>query len=438
MKALINANIFDLGSYRENQYILFDSEILEVGPMNEFKEFCQVIDCCGCIVMPGLINCHTHIYSTFARGLNLSYNPRNFKDILDKYWWRIDRACNKNSTYYSGIINAYECINNGVTTVIDHHASGTDITGTLYELKKSVCDVSKIRGIFCFETSDRFDTALCIDENINFALIRSEKFAGLFGMHASMSLSDKTLGEISKRIGDLPIHIHVAESQEDEDDCLKKHGTTVIERLFKFGLLKENSILAHCVHINAVEAKMIRDAKAYVAMNPTSNMNNAVGMTNYKLLKDMNIPCFVGNDGLGTNITREYLNLFFGMRNNFKSPTGFTLEDLKVVIDNGYKYVSKVLKINLGRITKGYKADMIIVPYNPPTNVNNDNAFAHVFYGVFDNFHPREVYCDGNCLMKNYSTSEEITDIYSKARVEADRLWERVAKNDSDCLKGKS
>ena len=429
MKALINVNIFDLGCYSENQYVLFDSEILEVGPMSEFKESCQVIDCSGCMVMPGLINCHTHIYSTFARGMNLPYNPKSFKDILDKYWWKLDKACTKSSTYYSGLVQAYESINNGVTTIIDHHASGTDITGTLDELKKSVCDDLKIRGIFCFETSDRFDTSLCIDENINFACKASQKFASLFGMHASMSLSDKTLGEISRRIGDLPIHIHVAESAYDENDCIEKYGITVVERFFKFGLLKENSILAHCVHINEVEAKIIRDAKVYVAINPTSNMNNAVGLPNYKLLKDMNIPCIIGNDGLGTNITREYLNLFFGMKNNLKSPTAFTLEDLRDVIDNGYDYVSKMLKIKLGRIKKGYKADMIITAYNAPTNINKENALAHVVYGVFDNFHPREVYCDGNCLMKNYNTSQEIKDMYSHARQEADKLWKRVEDN---------
>jgi len=71
---------------------------------------------------------------------------------------------------------------------------------------------------------------------------------------------------------------------------------------------------------------------------------------------------------------------------------------------------------------------MLITAYNPPTSINQDNAFAHVFYGVFDNFHPREVYCDGNCLMKNYNITVEIKDIYSKAQKEADRLWERIAK----------
>jgi len=428
MKTLINVNIFDFNSYRENQYVLFNSEILEVGPMSEFKGMGEVIDCTGCIVMPGLINCHTHIYSTFARGMNLTFDPKSFKDILDKFWWKLDRSCNKATVYYSGLVNGYECINNGVTTVIDHHASGADITGTLNELKKSLCDEVGIRGIFCFETSDRFDTSQCIEENLKFASNRTDKSAGLFGMHASMSLNDETLKKISELVEDLPIHIHVAESVEDENDCYDKYGMTVIERLSKFNLLKEKSILAHCVHINEAEAEIIAKSKAYVAINPTSNMNNAVGMPNYKLLKEKNIPCIIGNDGLGTNITREYLNIFFGMKNRLNNPSAFTLEDLKEVIGNGYKCASSTLGISLGQIRQGYKADMLITAYNHPTSINQDNAFAHVFYGVFDNFHPREVYCDGNCLMKNYNITVEIKDIYSKAQKEADRLWERIAK----------
>ncbi len=430
MKTLINVNVFDFDSYKENQYVLFNNEIIDVGPMSEFMGEGEVIDCRGYIVMPGLINCHTHIYSTFARGINLSFDPKSFKDILEKYWWKVDRACNKATVYYSGLVSGYDCINNGVTTVIDHHASGIDITGTLDELKKSLCNEVGIRGIFCFETSDRFDINKCIDENLKFASNRTEKSAGLFGMHASMSLNDKTMKRISERIGDLPIHIHVAESIEDENDCIEKYGITVIERLQKFNLLKENSILAHCVHINETEAEIIAKAKAYVAINPTSNMNNAVGLADYRLLKEKNIPCIVGNDGLGTNITREYLNLFFGMKNKLKSPGSFSLEDLRVVIDNGYKYASNTLGIRLGRIKKGYKADMIIVPYNAPTSINNNNAFAHVFYGVFDNFHPREVYCDGICFMKDYNIKAELKDVYAKAQQEADRLWERIEKGD--------
>ncbi|MEL7596739.1 MAG: amidohydrolase family protein, partial [Clostridiaceae bacterium] len=161
MKALTNACIFDFQSFKENYYVLFDSEIKEVGKMNEFPGADEIYDCSRTIVMPGLINCHTHIYSTFARGMNVPFDPKNFQDILDQLWWKLDGQLDKKAVYYSGLIYGCECIKNGVTSIIDHHASGLNIKGSLEELKKSICDDLGMRGIFCFETSDRFDTEEC-------------------------------------------------------------------------------------------------------------------------------------------------------------------------------------------------------------------------------------------------------------------------------------
>src|SRR3712207_9380799 len=80
--------------------------------------------CSGTIVMPGLINCHTHIYSTLSRGMNVKFNPKSFKDILNQLWWKLDGKLNKEAVYYSSLIYGCECIKSGVTSIIDHHASG--------------------------------------------------------------------------------------------------------------------------------------------------------------------------------------------------------------------------------------------------------------------------------------------------------------------------
>lgn len=426
MKALTNACIFDFQSFKENYYVLFDSEIKEVGKMNEFPGADEIYDCSRTIVMPGLINCHTHIYSTFARGMNVPFDPKNFQDILDQLWWKLDGQLDKKAVYYSGLIYGCECIKNGVTSIIDHHASGLDIKGSLKELKKSICDYLGMRGIFCFETSDRFDIEECIGENLQFAKNKSEKHAGLFGMHASMSLSNYTLKNISSVIGDIPIHIHVAESKDDVKDCYKKYGKSIVKRLNDFGLLNNNSIIAHCVHINEEEAELIAQNGCKIAMNPTSNMNNAVGLANYEMFRKFKIPCMIGNDGLGVNITRDFLNIVFTMKNRLNSTTKFNLDDLIHMINNGYEYISNILDINIGRIEKGYKADIITIPYNPPTTMNSDNIFGHVFFGIFDNFKPRDTWCSGQCMMKDYELNVDVDSIYSKAREESDKVWRRI------------
>lgn len=428
MKALINASLFDFCSFRVNQYVLFKDEIVEVGNMENFPGADEVYDCSETIVMPGLINCHTHIYSTFSRGMSVPFNPMSFQDILDQLWWKLDSMLNRNAVYYSGLVYGCECIKNGVTSIIDHHASGLKIKGTLKELKLSICDDLKMRGIFCFETSDRFSVEECIKENIAFAKTKSDRHAGLFGMHASMSLSDETLKKISEIRGDIPIHIHVAESEEDERKCRHMYGKSIVERLESFNLLDKKSILSHCVHIDEKEAEIIAKRGCIVAVNPTSNMNNSVGLPDYELLRKHNISCIIGNDGLGANITREYLNLTFGMRYKLKSPTKFDLNDLIKAILNGYDYVSSLLGIKLGKFEEGYKSDFITIPYIPPTPMDISNIMGHIFFGVFDNFHPRDTWCSGECLMRDYKVNFDIESIYSRASKEAEIVWNRIKK----------
>ncbi|SHF21877.1 putative selenium metabolism protein SsnA [Marinitoga hydrogenitolerans DSM 16785] len=428
VKVIINCDIFDYESYRKNQYIRFDEEIIKVGPMEDFKKNGNenIIDFKGKLVMPGFVNGHTHIYSTFARGMSVDFNPKSFSDILKQLWWKMDSKIDLETTYYSALVSGIEFLKNGITAVIDHHASGMAIKGTLNELKKGLSDEIGIRGIFCFETSDRFDVDECIQENVEFLKSSSEKYVGMFGLHASLSLSNETLKKVSDTLEGAPIHIHVAESIEDEEDSLNKYEKRVVERLEKFNLLNKNSILSHCVHINEKEADIMSKYDIYVALNPTSNMNNAVGLPNYKLLKEKGINTIVGNDGLGYNITREYLNLYFTQKYRYGDPTFFNFEDLKNNIDNVYKLVGEMLGIKLGRIKEGYKADMISYDYIPFTPLNKDNIFGHVFFGIWDKLDVIDTIIDGEFLMKDREIKFKVEKIYSEARKVSEKLWTRL------------
>ena len=105
----------------------------------------------------------------------------------------------------------------------------------------------------------------------------------------------------------------MAESREDEDDSVARYGKRVVRRFQDYGLLKRNSLLSHCVHIDESEAEIIAEQGCVIAVNPTSNLNNAVGLPNYGLFKRHNIPVIIGNDSLGANLTRDYLNLLYAM-----------------------------------------------------------------------------------------------------------------------------
>lgn len=428
LKALINVRIYDYENYIKNGFIIFDEKIHEVGDMSDFKNnFYFIIDGKNRLVMPNFVCAHSHIYSIFARGLSLPFDPKNFQDILDQMWWKLDKQIDNKITYYSGIAAGYEFLLNGVTTIIDHHASGTDIKGSLKNLDKAL-ELVGVRRILCFETSDRFNIDSCIKENISFAeKYQTTHSSGLFGMHASMSLSEKTLNKISNKIGDLPIHIHVAESDMDEEDSLKQYGVPIIERLDKYRLIKKDSLIVHGVFMHPDEVQIVKDRGAYMVINPTSNLNNAVGITDTKMFVDTGVKVMVGNDGLSSSMATEYLNAYYLSHLKNESPTAFGLDEIRKMINNAYEYASGRLGIKLGKIQAGYVSDFMIVSYLPFTEMNNNNAFGHIFFGLFPNFRPIDVYVDGEKIVKSGAVaSRKLVKEVVEARNHSRELWKRV------------
>lgn len=429
MKALVNVRIFDYQNYIENGYVVFDETIHEVGEMKNFKDKgYQVIDGKGQLLMPNFVCAHSHIYSIFARGLILPFNPHNFQEILDQMWWKLDSKIDNPITYYSGIAAGSEFLLNGVTTIIDHHASGEDILGSLTSLKKALDNTLHLRSVLCFETSDRYNVKECIKENISFAnRYHTSHVAGLFGMHASMSLSEKTLKEVSRKLKDLPIHIHVAESDMDVIDAKEKYNTTIVERLDKHGLVNKDSLIVHGVYISDKELDIIKARGAYMVVNTTSNLNNAVGITDIKKFLNKGIPVMIGNDGLSSSMATEYLNAMYLTHLKNDSPTALNVGHILDIINNAYEYVGRRLNIKIGKISDGYVSDFMLVPYVPFTEMNKSNAFGHIFYGLFPNFKPCDVYVDGNRLVKSYElVSKKARQELIKSLEYSEKLWKRV------------
>lgn len=438
MKAIINATIYDFEHYYEDSYILFEDTVLEVGGMASYesavrnldKKLTEVTDAYGCLIMPGLINGHGHVYSTFARGISVAFSPRNFEELLQQLWWRLDKVLDKEAVYYSGIVHGVDSVKNGITTIVDHHASGMAIIDTLEALRKSLCENVGMRGVLCFETSDRFDVKACLDENIHYALNnKTDMSTGLFGLHASMSLSDETLQMVQREVSKhkVPIHIHVAESGLDNDWCLKDYGETVIQRLDRFGLLTEQALLAHCIHINEKDAKIIADRGCHVVINVSSNMNNGVGIPDLSLFKRFQIPVMIGNDGLSSGITGEWLAMNYATHHKQGNILASGLDDVIESINEGYRYASSRLSCQLGRIEKDYKADMIMVPYIPPTPMDSNNVFAHVYYGLAHCFKPHSVWCNGETLVTEYKVCKALDYKYKEAMNVAQNVWERMS-----------
>lgn len=427
-KVLIHANLYDYDQYLEDAFVRFDTQIVEVGKMADLRSSGEeIIDCANALVIPGFVLAHTHAYSAFARGLAMPFSPKNFQDILNQLWWKLDREMDNPITYASGLSYATDCLRRGVTTFIDHHASGKNILGSLEALRSAMTGKVGLRGAYCFETSDRFDIRACLTENNAFAKKYRTTFTrGLFGLHASMSLSEETLRKVSQERADTPIHIHVAESAMDQNLSIAKYNETVIQRLDRHGLLQKDSLLAHCIHVTDADLAILRKRECAIVVNVSSNLNNAVGIPDIRKMIDAGIPVLAGNDGLSAGVASEYLTLYYLSHLKNNSPTAFSLEDLRRIILNTQEYAERLFQIKMGKFKTGYVADFQIVPYTPHTRMDSSNALGHLFFGLFDSFRPRHVFVGGKWLLKNYKTDSSLDKEIQSARQQADVLWARL------------
>jgi cytosine/adenosine deaminase-related metal-dependent hydrolase len=428
-KALIRCALFDGSTYAADRYVLFDDKILETGPMSAFsEEGIEIIDASGQLAMPSFTAGHTHVYSLFARGLSLPFHPDSFRQILEQMWWRLDRNLDNDMIYASGVAAAGEFLQNGVTAIIDHHASGKEISGSLYALRNGICRDGGMRGIFCFETSDRFEVLRCLEENRQaLQWPRDGKSAGMFGLHAGMTLSEPTLQSVRRALGNEPIHIHVAEGEEDEKESLAKYGERIIPRLDRHGLLQPGSLISHAIHCDRAELALLKVRGCRIVLNVSSNLNNGVGLPDIQKIKKAGVPLLIGNDGLSSSITNEFQNVYY-LAHHQEGITSFSIDDLWKMIDEANFFAGSRLGIKLGRIRPGYAADFLTVPYLPPTPIDTANVKGHLFFGLFPGFKPQNVFVAGNRLVTDYALDPALRDKCRKASLQAARLWDALRK----------
>jgi len=396
------------------------------------------IDGTGKLAIPGLINAHTHLYSSLARGMILpNYAPHSFTQILQQLWWRLDKALDSESIRVSGALGAMEAARCGVTTLIDHHASPHAVRGSLRAVQQAVNDDLGLRGAFCYELSDRDGSEIRdqgIEENLCFLAEQNpedHRSAALFGLHASFTLSDDSLAAVAERIPDgVGVHIHVAEGPEDEEQCEAEHGMRIIERLRKFGLLREKSILAHCLHIDEKEKDLVAESGAIVVHNPRSNMNNAVGVFDMDGFLDRGITVGLGTDGLGSNMLAELFTVGILQKVSTGNSLAAGFGDLEqILFANNPQIAGRLLGAKVGRIAPEYQADIALFDYNPPTPIDAGNVLGHLLFGIaVHDLHISDLIVAGRSVINGgHFTNIDEDKTYSEARKVAAKLWARIS-----------
>jgi putative selenium metabolism protein SsnA len=426
--ALVGGTALELDPPRVTRadVLLQGDRITQVG--GELPREASRIDAHGCVVLPAFVVGHTHLYSALACGMPPPREaPTTFKELLERVWWKLDRALDDDLVEVSALVGAAEAARRGVACVIDHHASPRAIDGSLDRIAGALAQVG-LRGALCYETSDRDGRAIRdagLRENERFA--EKARAAGpgghvraMIGAHAPFTLEDDTLhalADLATRTR-APLHVHVAEDVTDGEDA-RARGTTLAARLERLGLARPGSIAAHAVHLDEATRDALAEAGAWIATNARSNMNNAVGLAPARGAR-----VALGTDGIGGDMIAEAQAHFF---RHAEAKDGLAGEAVSRLV--GAQRLASFLWTGTEsppRLAAGERADLVVLQYDPPTPMTEVNLAGHALF-AWSSALVRDTIVSGRFVLRHrvLQTIDEPA-LHARARTAAARLWARM------------
>lgn len=235
--------------------------------------------------MSGFVNAHTHLYSGLAPfGMPAPVpEPANFVEILERVWWRLDRALDARSLAIAARWYVAQARQLGTVGLIDHHESPNLIEGSL-DILADACQAAGLPAVLCYGATERNGGR----EEARRGLAECRRFIqtnkrplvrGVVGLHASFTVSDETIAEAAAMCTELGtvLHVHVAEDRADVDDARRRGWDGPLERLDRLGALPAGSILAHGVHLSESQVRRAGQLGCWLVQNPRSNRGNRVG-----------------------------------------------------------------------------------------------------------------------------------------------------------------
>ena len=393
MKVFQHVNIVtcdqDFHVYLDDILALENSQIVYVGQENQeiLKQADQIIDYQGAWIMPGLVNCHTHSAMTGLRGIR---DDSNLHEWLEDYIWPAEAEFTPEMTTKAVKEALTEMLQSGTTTFNDmYNPNGVEIE-KIYEAVKA----SKMR---CYFSPTLFSSDMeTTDETIarTRAVIGTIKgyqdpnFKVMVAPHSPYSCSRELL-EASLNLAkeeDIPLHIHVAETQEESGIILKRHGKRPIAFLDELGYLDHQAVFAHGVELNEAEITRLADSQVAIAHNPISNLKLASGIAPIIQLQKAGVPVGIATDSVASN---NNLDMFeegrtAALLQKMKSgdASQFPIETaLKALTIEGAKVLG--MEDEIGSLEVGKQADFLVIQPQGKIHLQpQENMLSHLVYAV--------------------------------------------------------
>jgi len=369
----------------------------------------EVIDLDGATVLPGNVNGHMHLYMSLTAGApQPPRQPAGFKETLSEVWWNLDRCLDMDAVYLSAVAGAWDAVRCGTTLIFDNHSSLSFVRGSLDEVMRALGEVG-IRASLCYEVTDRAGKGVrdvALEETERFLARRREatdgcvpQFRAKVGAHASFTLEDKTLERLAAICDkyDSAPHLHVGESPEDRAISRKRGWDDPVDRLFKAGLIRKGTVLAHGVDLDEGELARIDQAGAWLIHCARSNMNAGIGRAK---LRGWGEHAALGTNALDQNLWGELRTTFFRGRESM--PHDLDLDGAARLWFGNYRLAREHFGEPFGSLRPTAPADFIVLDNFQKTPLTTETWLSHLLY----DFHPwdigsvwvggRQVYCNGD------------------------------------------
>jgi len=384
----------------------------------------QVIDVKDGIVMPGLVNTHTHLPMTLFRGLA---DDLPLDKWLNEHIFPAERKhISPESVRTGALLGCAEMLLSGTTTCCDgyfledHVASAVIDSGMRAVLGQGVID---------FPAPGVADPS----ENIKTAVGFAEKWFGISPIitpsifcHSPYTCSAKTLKKAKAAAKGILFQIHVAETKSEWDQIQSEHKTSPVKYLDRIGVIDQNTLLVHGIWVDDTDIEIIAKRQAKVAHNPESNMKLASGTAPVPDFLKAGITVGLGTDGCASN---NNLDLFQEMNVAAKLHKVNTLDPtimdartvLKMATIEGAKAIGLDKKI--GSIEIGKLADLIVIDTNSPHLVPMYDPVSHIVYTICGS-DVRDVFIGGKMIIKNKKLlTIDIAEVMKKASRLGKKIW---------------
>ena len=412
---ILNPNNFE---NKKQSLLIKDDLIAEISDEIDDSNADKIIDAEGKILLPGLINTHTHLSMTLFRGLA---DDLSLDSWLNDHIWPMEANLNGDYCYIGALLGAVELIKSGTTTFSDMYFYMEDVARAV--------DDAGIRAVLSYGMID-FGDAERREAEIkeNMALydacngMADGRIKVFFGPHSPYTASEELLVKVRELADEhnIGIHIHVSETQKEINDSLDERGIRPFEYLEKIGFLGPDVVAAHCVWLSDEEIEIIKKHGVKVSHNPCSNMKLASGVAPVSKLIENDICVSIGTDGASSN---NNLDLIEELKTASLLQKVSTLDPKVLTSDEAIEMATikgaEALGLGdeIGSIEVGKKADIILIDTNSANMVPDSSSLSsNVIYSA-NGSNVDTTICNGKILMENKKlTTLDEDEIYAKAK----------------------